>query len=140
MKKVLKLTALLFIFSIIFALSRTAADGLLTLNEIKVPANKGTYITSSREKISFDTVQCVQKKWAKDALTGVARSVDAKVWGQTGGSTDTDWLTTTTSYKNLGSSANLPGSYVMYLQATKLAVTAVTFYGYWVYEAPSTLC
>lgn len=140
MKKVLNVSIVLFVVALILTFTKVYASVSLTFNDVKVPALQGTYISGSRAKVSFDTVQCTRKAWAKDSLTGSARSIDAKVHGQTAGTSDSSWLTTTTSNKNLGAAVTNPGSYVMYLRATTSAITAIQYQGYWGYDAVPTSC
>ena len=131
--KYLKITFALFIVALIFVAVKSNALSH-PLNNIKVPALQGTYIVSSKAKINFDTLQYIKKTSAKDSVTGVARAVDAKVHGQTAGTKDSNWLTTTTSKQSFGSAVKTPGSYVLYLKASTWAVTGVTFNGDWYYD------
>lgn len=135
MKKVLKYTAILFTITLIITLTKVFA---YTFNDINLPAFKATHVSRSQEKVSFDTIQCAQKVYAKDVLTGTARDVEIRLHGQTEGALDTNWITITTKATNLNS--NNPGSYVLFLRAKKSTITETKYYGHWSPTAIRTAC
>jgi len=135
MKKTLKYTVIIFFITLMLTLTKAFA---YTFNDINLPSFKATHVSRSQEKVSFDTIQCAQKVYAKDAITGTARDVEIRLHGQTESAHDTDWITITTTPTNLNS--NNPGSYVMFLRAKKSTISETKYYGHWSPSAIRTAC
>lgn len=133
--KYLKVALALFAVTFVFSIINVNAKQTLGFSGIKIPAFKGDYLSSQRDKGDF-SLQYIMKTACTDDLTGDGRVINAKAHGMLSGMSDSDVVETKPNVNvSFGSKSAEIGLWRVHLESKKSLPTTATFFGIWTIES-----
>ncbi len=133
--KLLKITAVVFVFTLVFAFAGVSADTWAGFSDVTLKKMSGTTQISTHYKAN-DCAQTVLKTGALDDWSSDDRAVQAKL-DTSSGWTDlvtSKWVAINDQY------AYFSGvNYTFYLRAKKSTLSTVSFWGQWSWDKDMTV-